>query len=163
MRGRGRCATDDNRNALACFLHGLCNSAHFFERRRNKSGKAQDICFVFNRGLDDDIFRNHHAEVHHVVAVTCHNHGDDVLTDIVHVALDSCDDDFTAARSVRVFACFNVRLQNFHSLFHGTCGLHDLREEHLAFTEEAADFVHAIHERTRNNADRAIATVDEFH
>ena len=163
MRGRGRGTTDDYRNALTGGLHSLCDRTHFFERRRDKTGEAQDICFVFNCSLDDDIFRNHHAEVHHVIAVTGHNHGDNVLADIMHVALDGRDDYFTAARCVCIFACFDVRLQNFHSFFHRTCGFHDLREEHLAFTETTADFVHTIHQWARNNANRAIAAVDEFH
>ena len=133
---------------MACGLHGLCDGAHFFERWRNETGKAQYICFVLNGCLDDHIFGNHHAEVHHFVAVTGHNHGDDVFADIVHVALDGGDDDFTAAGCVCVFAGFDVGLQNFYSLFHGTCSLDDLREEHLSFAESAADFVHAVHERT---------------
>ena len=163
MRGRGSGATDDNRDALACFLHGFSNGAHFFERRRNETGKAQDICFVLNGRLDDHVFGNHHAEVHHVVAVTGHDHGHDVLADVVHVALDGRDDDLAAACGVCVLAGFDVRLQDFYGLLHGTCGFHDLREEHLAFTEEAADFVHAVHERAGNDSDGAVATVDEFH
>ena len=163
VRGRGGGTADDNRDALACVLHGFRDRTHFFERRRNQSGKAQYIGLVLDDSLHDDVFGNHHAEVHHFVAVTGHNHGDNILADIVHVALHGGDYDFAAARSVRVLARLDVGLQDFYRLLHGACSFDHLRQEHLAFTEATADFVHAVHKRAGNDSHRAIASVDEFH
>ena len=81
----------------------------------------------------------------------------------MHVALHGCNHDFAAARCVGVFARLDVGLQDFYRLLHGTCGLHHLRQEHAAFAEAATHFVHAVHERARDDSHRAIATVDEFH
>ena len=81
----------------------------------------------------------------------------------MHVALYGGNHDLAAARSVCVFARLDVGLQNFYRLLHGACGLHHLRQEHLAFAEAAAHFVHTVHKRARDDSHRAIAAVDEFH
>jgi hypothetical protein len=41
-----------------------------------------------------------------------------------------------------------------HGLFHHACGLHDLRQEHLARAEEVADDVHAGHQRALDDVER---------
>ena len=163
VRGRGRCAADDNRDALACVLHGLRDSAHFFEGWRDEAREAQDVGLVLDDRLHDDIFGNHHAEVHHLVAVTGHNHGDDVLADIVHVAFDGGNHDFPAARSVGVLARLDVGLQNFYRLLHGACGLHHLRQEHLAFSEKPSHGLHSFHQRSFDDTDRLAVFLKGLH
>ena len=55
----------------------------------------------------DLVARDHHAHVHDFEVVALEHDGDDVLADVVHVALDGGDDDLAlgAARRRRPLAC----------------------------------------------------------
>ena len=89
------------------------------------------------------------------------DHRDDVLADVVHVALDRGDDDFAfwlgddaGAFFFRQLFFFDVRNQVGHGLLHHARRFHHLRQEHLALAEQVADDVHAIHERAFDHVDR---------
>jgi hypothetical protein len=49
---------------------------------------------------------------------------------------------------------FHVGLEVGNGLLHHAGGLHDLREEHLARTEQVADNAHAVHERALDDRER---------
>ena len=107
------------------------------------------------RGLDDGLGRHHHAEVHDVVVVALEHHGDDVLADVVHVALHRGDHELPLARprlaALRLFR-LDVRHQMRHRLLHDASRLHHLRQEHLPGAEQVADHVHAVHQRTLDHS-----------
>jgi hypothetical protein len=49
---------------------------------------------AFDLGLGQDVVAgHHHAHVDHFEVVALQHHGDDVLADVVHVALDGGDHD----------------------------------------------------------------------
>jgi len=82
---------------------------------------------------------------------------DDVLADVVNVALDCGDDDLALALAGGAGAqllCLDVRNQVRDRLFHDPSGFHDLRQEHLAGPEQVADDIHALHQRTFDDLDR---------
>ena len=46
------------------------------------------FAFALARGIENLLRRRHHAQIDHLIAVALQDHADDVLADIVHVALD---------------------------------------------------------------------------
>ncbi len=94
------------------------------------------------------------AEVHHCVAVVRQDDVDEVLADVVDVALDGGKDDGAAGGGVGLL----------HELFEMTdCGLHrfsrleDFGDDQLVVIEEPADFGHAGHERAVDDIERGCA------
>src|SRR5690606_16551565 len=84
--GGGR-ATDHQRQVEVLALHFPGDVDHLVQGGGDQSGQADDVALLFNGGLEDLVRLHHHAQVDNVVAVAPEHHGDDVLADIVHVAL----------------------------------------------------------------------------
>ena len=72
----------------------------------------------------------------------------------MHVTSDGGDDDLTVGLSVSLLL-LHVGSEDGDGLLHDTGGLNDLREEHLALTEEIADSRHAGHQRALNDLEGA--------
>ena len=116
--------------------------------------------FSLARGREDLLRGHHDAEVDHVEVVALEHDADDVLADVVHVALDRRHDDRALRRAsvagARLFG-LDVRNQVRDGLLHHPRALDDLRQEHLAGAEQVADDVHAVHQRALDHLDRASA------
>ncbi len=106
---------------------------------------------------------HHDAHVDHVEIVALQDHGDDVLADVMHIALDGGDDDLALAldvatsRLVQALFFFDVGDQVRHGGLHDPCALDHLGQEHLALAEQVADDVHAVHQRAFDDVQRAPA------
>jgi hypothetical protein len=61
---------------------------HLVERGRDQPAQADDVHPALEGLVEDAIARDHHAEVDHLVVVAAEHHADDVLADVVDVALD---------------------------------------------------------------------------
>ncbi|EGF30551.1 hypothetical protein IMCC9480_1254 [Oxalobacteraceae bacterium IMCC9480] len=92
------------------------------------------------------------------------DHRDDVLADVVYVALDGGNHDlalgFGGDAGLLFFELlfdFDERNQVGHGLFHHACRLDHLRQKHLALAEQIANDVHAIHQRAFDHVDRPAA------
>ena len=103
--------------------------------------------------------RHHHAEVDHLVIVALEHDADDVLADVVHVALHGRHHDLAGGLLRRLTArgllLLHVRQQIRDRLLHHARGFHHLRQEHLARAEQVADHVHAGHQRAFDHIERA--------
>ena len=83
---------------------------HLIERRRDQPAQADDIDLLLARRREDFFARHHHAEIDDLVVVAAEHHADDVLADVVHVALDRGHEHlalrahFAAAASVAAFS-----------------------------------------------------------
>ena len=107
--------------------------------------------------VEDHLRRHHHAEVDHVEVVAGQHHADDVLADVVHVALDRGHDDLAVGLADIAGAQllrFDEGQQVGDRLLHHARGLHHLRQEHLAGAEQVADHVHAVHQRAFDDVQR---------
>ncbi len=101
-------------------------------------------------------------EVDDLVVVAAEDDPDDVLADVVDVALDRGEHDLAlAAIGAGVPALagllllgFHVGLQVGHRAFHHPRALDHLREEHLARAEQVADDLHAVHQRPLDHVKR---------
>ena len=70
--------------------------------------KADDVGLLGARRFEDLGRRHHHAEVDHLVIVALEHDADDVLADVVHVALDRRHHDLAvraAGAAVPSFSC----------------------------------------------------------
>ena len=85
--GGGR-AADQQRDGEALALHLLGHVDHLVQRGGDEAGQADDVDLDLPRLGEDLLGRDHDAHVDHVVVVALEHHADDVLADVVHVALD---------------------------------------------------------------------------
>ena len=96
LRAR-RGAADEQRQADVPALHFLRDEDHLVERRRDQAAQADDVRVLVDRRLQDAIAGHHHAQIDHLVAVAAQHDADDVLADVVDVALDGREHDFALA------------------------------------------------------------------
>ncbi len=110
-------------------------------------------------GLQDLRRRRHHAEIDDLVIVALEHDADDVLADVVHVALHGRDNDLAMAqlsgrRPLRGLLLLHERHEIGNRLFHHARRLHHLRQKHLAGAEQIPDDVHAGHQRPLDDVER---------
>ena len=74
-------------------VHFAGDGDHLVEGRGNEAAESDDIGVVFAGGVEDVLEGGHDAEVHDLVVVASEHDSDDVLADVVDVALDGGDDD----------------------------------------------------------------------
>ena len=168
VHARGGRATDEQWR-LALFeiriaLHFGGDVGHFFERRRDQTGQADQVGIDFF-GFGEDLRAwDHHTHVFHVKIITLQHHGDDVFADVVDVAFDRGDHDFglrargsrVAARDGGGFFGFDKRNQMRHGLLHHAGRFDHLRQEHFALAEQITHHIHAVHQRAFDDLDRLI-------
>jgi hypothetical protein len=77
--------------ALALHLAGDVD--HLVERGRDEAGEADDVDLVSRACCEDLLGRDHDAEVDDLVVVAAQDDADDVLADVVDVALDGGHED----------------------------------------------------------------------
>ena len=61
---------------------------HLVQRRRDQARQADHVHALFAGGCPDLLARHHHAQVDDLVVVAAEDDADDVLADVVDVALD---------------------------------------------------------------------------
>mmetsp|Transcript_17649 Transcript_17649/g.35511 ORF Transcript_17649/g.35511 Transcript_17649/m.35511 type:complete len:622 (+) Transcript_17649:965-2830(+) len=162
LRSRG--AANKERDLESGTLHLFRDGDHLIERGRDQARAAEDVSLVVNARLQDVAGVAHHADVNNGVVVAAEHDADDILTNVVHVALDSGHEDNTLAllldrslstglarRRRLVLLLLHERQQVGHCLLHHTGRLDHLRQEHLAGAEKVADHVHARHEWSLNH------------
>ena len=142
-----RCSAHHYRQTQSGTFHLRRHVHHFFQARRDQSAQTYHVCLLRHGFLHNLLGRNHYAKVHNVVVVARHHHRHDVLADVMYVALDGCHQHLAGCGRSLLLVSFDVGLQYCHRLLHRAGGLHHLREEHLAATEQLAHRVHAVHER----------------
>ncbi len=148
---------DEQRQFQALAFHLARHVCHFVERRRDESAQADDVHVLLASGLQNFLARHHHAEVNHLVVVAAEHDADNILADVMHVALDGGHQNFSGVfvhTAGGFLFRFHERLQICHGLFHHAGGLHHLRQEHFPGTKQIADHVHPGHERAFDDEQR---------
>ncbi len=149
-------AADQQRHVEPLPLHLGGDMAHFVERRRDQAGQPDNIGSLFDRGLQNLLRRHHDAEIDDVVIVALEHDADDVLADVVHVALDGGHHDLAVRRDVgaAVLVLLHVGHQISDRLLHHARRFHHLRQEHPPGAEQVADDIHAVHQRAFDHGER---------
>ena len=151
---RRRRAADEQRDREALALHLGRDVGHLVERRGDQPRQADQVGVDLDRLLEDARGRDHHAEVDDLVVVAAEHDPDDVLADVVDVALDRRGDDRAGSTAGAFALRLEIRDQDGDGLLHHPGALDDLRQEHPAGPEQVADDVHAGHERTLDDVER---------
>ena len=138
-------------------LHLAGDRHHLVERWRDQARKADHVRLIVVGGLQDVLPRHHDAEVDDLEAVALQDDADDVLADVVNVALDGRHDDPALAlgRAGLFLLLFDEGDEVRDRALHHARRLHHLRQEHLARAEQVADDIHAVHQRPFDDLDRA--------
>ena len=132
---------------------------HLVERGRDEAGKADRVGLALAGDGEDLGGRGHHAKVDDLVIVAGENHADNVLADVMHVALDGREHD--RARGLALVAAgrllrLHIGKEDRHRLLHDARRLHNLRQEHFSRAEQVADDVHPGHQRAFDHVERAL-------
>ena len=160
VRLAGGRAADEQRELEAQPFHLAGDVLHLVERRRDEAAQADEVGLLLNRAVENLLTGHHHAHVDHLVVVTGEHDADDVLANVVDVALHGREHDlalglhgFTTRGHCRLLG-FHERREVGHGLLHHAGGLHHLRQEHLARAEQVTDDAHAGHERPLDDQQR---------
>ena len=155
---------DQQRNVEFLPLHLGGHVAHLIQRRGDQARQADDVHLMLPGFLEDCLRRHHHAEIDHLVIVTLQHHADDVLADVMHIALHRRHQDLALGLALAgaFLLRFDERNEMGHGLLHHAGGLHHLRQEHLARTEQVAHHVHAVHQRPFDHVQRPLGLEPGF-
>src|SRR5206468_3101641 len=105
-----------------------------------------------------------YAEVDDLVVVAAEDDADNVLADVVDIALDRREQHLAANRQIAGFRLlgFHERQKIRDSFLHHPGAFHDLRQKHFSRAEEIADDVHPGHQRTFDDRQRARIILARF-
>ena len=171
VHAAGRRAADQQRNVEALALHLGGHMHHLVERRRDQAGQADDVDLSVARRLQDLRRRHHDAEIDDLVIVAGEHDADDVLADVVDIALDRRHQDLAGRLALAIVDAvggvgqllgLHMGQQPGHRLLHHARRLHHLRQEHLAGAEQVADDIHAGHQRAFDDMQRALGRQPRF-
>src|SRR5215213_3438017 len=153
--GGGR-PTDQERHVEALALHLLRVVDHLVQGRRNQAGEPDDID-AFLPGHFQYPGRWHHdAQVYDFEVVALQHDPDDVLADVVYVALDGRHHHRAVGPADPVFLLLDKRYEVGDGLLHHAGALYHLRQKHLARPEQVPDHVHPVHEGTFYDVQRTL-------
>ena len=118
---------------VVVFLHLGGHVLHFFQAGGDEATQAHNVCALNFGARQNLVARYHHAHIDDFKIVALKHHGDDVFANVMHVALDGRNDDFSFG--LHIAACgfkqqlfgFNVGQQMRHGLLHDPGTFHHLR------------------------------------
>ena len=128
MQLRSRGAPHHYGNTQAGFLHLVRHMHHLFERRRDQTGKTDQIRLLFDCLFYDHVCRNHHSQIDHLIIVASQDDRNNILSDVMHITFHCRKQDLSSLSRIRrdLFR-LNCRLQDSNRLFHRTGSLDNLR------------------------------------
>ena len=170
---RGGRAADQQRQRHAAPLHLLGHADHLVQRRRDQPGQPDGAGALGDRRVQDRRGRDHDAEVDDLVVVAAEHDADDVLADVVHVALDRGEHDLALRAAAAALGSaapvpssqpalcllllgLHEGLQVGDGALHRPRALDHLGQEHLAGAEQVADDLHAVHQRALDDVERPV-------
>src|ERR1051325_298786 len=118
---------------------------HLVERWGNKATQSHDVDLLSLCSLDDLLGWDHYTKVDDLVIVTCQHNTNDVLADIVYVALHRCHQ-YSGSRFTKTSVQFLFFFEEWHQVryrfLHHAGALHHLRKEHLTGAKQIANYIH---------------------
>ena len=155
--GTRRRSANQQRHGEALPSHFGGHMGHLVQRRRNQSAQSDQVGLLFNRRPQDCFGRHHDTQVDDVKVVAAQHDGNDVLSNIVDVTFDCGYYDGATCLSNRLGHVLFGRHEGRQigdGLFHYPGRLDNLRQEHLAGTEQVAHDAHSPHQRTLDDLQR---------
>jgi len=149
-----QCRTpEQHRPALRDTTRGHLDQVLLHDDRtlHQESGHADRVRAVLLGGVEDRVDRLLDADVHHLVAVVRQDDVDQVLADVVHIALHGGEHDPALAA---VVGLLQVRLQICHRGLHHLSGLKHERQLHLTGAEQLTDHLHPVQQNVVDDDQR---------
>ena len=116
---------------------------HHLGRFHQQTRKADNIGLVFLVGFDQVLGWDFDAQVYDLVSVVAQDDLNQVLADVVHVALNRGQHHLSLDGGLRLL---HVGLQMADRELHGLGGLQDLGHDQLVGVELAANLGHPVHQ-----------------
>ena len=146
-----RRAADQHRHRHAIGAEVAHRLHHHLRRLHQQARQPDDVRAVLPVGFYQVLRRHLDAQVDDLVAVVGQDDFDQVLADVVNVALDRCQHH---AALEGAFDALHVRLQVVDGELHGLRRLQHLGHDELVGVELAAYLGHAVHQRAVDNLQR---------
>ena len=148
---RERGAADEQGDVDAGRAKVLGRHHHLLGRLHQEPRQSNGVGLVLVAGGDERLGRDLDAEVDDAVAVVGQDDLDQVLADVVDVALHRGQDERATRRRLGLL---HERLEVGHRGLHRLGRLEDFGDDELVVVEEPADLVHALHERAVDDVER---------
>ena len=163
MYSRCGCTADDDGNLLATRLQLAQNAYHLVKRGGDQTTQTDGIGSPSHGLIDDLCALDHYAQVLNLESVTSHHDRNDILTDVVHVALDRRHNESTCRLRAFGSALLDIGRQHAHGTLHHTRTLDHLRQEHLALTKQTTHALHCRHQQLVDHRQRRAQLVVALH
>ena len=149
---RERSAADQDGTIDTRGLQVLRRRDHHLRRLDEQAGQADRVGPVLAECFDQLLGRHLDAEIDDAVAVVAENDLDQVLADVVNVALDRSENNFALGRTLGLL---HVRFEMRDGGLHRLGRLQNFGDNHLVGVEQPADLVHALHQRAVDDFERS--------
>ena len=137
---------------MPCVFQIARGHHHLMRALHQQPREPDGIRRVLLVSLDQLLRRDLDAEVDHPIAVVGQDDLDQVLADVVHIALDGGEHDLAARRG---FGLLHELLEMVDGGLHGFGRLQHFGDDQLVVVEQAAHFGHAGHQRTVDDVERS--------
>ena len=134
-------------------MQGFNRGLHVGHGGRHQGGQAHELGPGLAHSLDHALGVNVAAQVEHVIAVIFQNNADDVLADIMYIALDRGNDDLAFAALGLTRGC-NLGFNGFKSGLGSGGSLQKLRQEHGPLLKAVAHGVQRGNQRSIDHIQR---------
>ncbi|MBV6467367.1 MAG: hypothetical protein PGMFKBFP_02721 [Anaerolineales bacterium] len=146
-----RRATNEDGDVVSTPMEFVDDKRHLLGGGHEQRGQANCGGVRFDGFGDDRLRRDLLAEVDHVIAVVGENRLDEVLADVMHVAVDRCNHNLALADT---FFLLQIIFQMRHGLLHHFGGLKHEGQNQFARAEFVADLFHGGEEDVVEGVDR---------
>ena len=143
----------------ALLLGQLYHLGHYVHGGGQQSGAADDLAVLLLSGLNEGLGGDVGAQVNNFQALAFQHHLDQVLADVVQVALDGADAD--AAGGLHALSS-QQGLEQSGALAHSAGSNQNFGNEHFVVLELFADDVHAVQQTLFQNGLSGNALVDSL-
>ncbi len=143
-------AADEDGNFMSTALHFVDDERHLLGGRYQQSGQTNRGGVRFHSFGDNRLRWHLLAEVNDCVAVVGKNRLDQILADVMHVAVNRGDDDRAFGDA---FHFLKIILKMGDGLLHGLSGLQHEGQNQLTSAEFVADFFHGREEHCVEGVD----------
>ncbi len=151
---RKRRAAHQHRHADPGFFEITRGQHHLLRALHQQTRQADSVRLMFPEGLNELLGSNLNPEVDYVISVVTQDDLDQVLADVMHVALHGGENDLAARAGIGLF---HERLKVVDRSFHGLGRLQHFGNDQLIRVKEASHLGHTGHQRAVDDIERGHA------
>ncbi len=150
---RQRGAAADHRELQLLMMQVLHHVLHLQRRLHQQAAEPDGVGLLLDGRFDDRVRRLLDAEIHHAIAVVGEDDVDQVLADVVDVALHRREHD---GRLLAALLLLHLRLEIGDRGLHHAGRVEHRRQLHLARAKQVADRPHAVEQDVVDQVERRI-------